>query len=137
VIEFPYIKIKQGLVEVNGKRIDSVLGLDVHYKTGKSGRAEVKMKIDADVDIEGMAEINQEQKEINKAIVEYETSEGFKTLEFKSVNDISSYADENLGVVFVEERVESVFGKELAIINLKSFVSFRIEKIKEYEKEVK
>jgi hypothetical protein len=56
---YPNIKINQGYLEVDGKRIDTISDLNVHYYKGKAGKAEVTIKLDAMVEIEGTAEIKE------------------------------------------------------------------------------
>lgn len=91
------------------------------------------MKTDVKVSsIELKAEVKEKTKEINKAIIEYETSDGLKTLEVKSENKLMGFADEVIGLFSVEEKIENGKpSKILAYVGLESLKSFRVEKIEE------
>ena len=69
---------------------------------------------------------------MKKVIVEYETSEGLKVIEFESENDIvPDFFNSEETVICIVEKDEKRYLRELAVISLDSFVSFRVEELKE------
>ena len=90
------------------------------------------MKSDVEINcIELQAEVERKQSEIYIAAVEYETSEGLKAMGFNSENRIIGFANEITGMFEIEEKgTAAELNKILAHNNLKSIVSFTVEKKK-------
>lgn len=124
------IKISNGAnaIFVDDKFINGVLEANISLKGGEIPQA--ILTIDAkDLDIGIDAEIKKVQATKEKiVVVKYETSEGLKEITFENADNIISFADEDKGLFFIEERQEGKkYNKELAAISLDNFVSYKVE----------